>query len=152
MMLHHNLHFYTYWTLLRLLTYPLQLLLLSLPLHSAALYWPLSHALLGRNTAPAGRLSASWRLIMTRLFLGPSHRVSFVRSLSGVSASAAFARTLPAPICPLFDSSDYSAVFRLRHLKPTHYLASSSRVPLTSLGPTHALPPGVWSHFHCSSP
>ena len=46
MMLHHNLHFYTYWTLLRLLTYPLQLLLLSLPLRSAALSWPLSHALL----------------------------------------------------------------------------------------------------------
>ena len=107
---------------------------------------------LGRNTAPAGRLSASLRLIMTRLFLGPSHRVSFVRSLSGVSASAAFARTLPAPICPLFDSSDYSAVFRLRHLKPTHCSASSSRMPLTSIGPSHALPPGVWSHFHCSSP
>ena len=54
---------------------------------------------------------------MTRLFLGPSHRVSFARSLSGVSASAAFGRTLPTPICSPFDLSDYSAVFRLRPLK-----------------------------------
>ena len=48
---------------------------------------------------------------MTRLFLGPSHRVSLARSLSGVSASTALGRTLPAPICPPYDSSDYSAVF-----------------------------------------